>query len=169
MNAIVERGTASPELSPWQPGSFASLPAAWAAWVERLMVENRWPLSGNVDQWISTWAEAVSQVGFFNFNVAGSGNPSLEKRIGAQYSYGRQLGRMLDVLVPLVKANEAALRREAGDKAVDQFEEMAGTIAAMKRRGAEDIVDEVKGWRGADGFEARLADLIGRLQALQAP
>ena len=126
MNAIVERGMAMAAGSPWQPDTDAPLPAAWVAWVERLMVENRWPLSGNVDQWISTWAEAVSQVGFFNFNVAGSANPALERRIGAQYSYGRQLGRMLDVLLPLVKANEAALRRDAGDEAVNQFEEMAG-------------------------------------------
>ena len=53
-------------------GPYHGLVLAWIRWAERLMVENRLPLSGNVDQWISAWAEAVSQIGFFNVNVAGS-------------------------------------------------------------------------------------------------
>ena len=144
-----------------------ALQLAWARWAERLMLENRWPLSGNVDQWISTWAEAVSQIGFFNVNVAGSANPQLEKRIGSQYSYGRQLGRMLDVLAPLVDANEAMLRKQAGRK-LDDFREMTAAIERMKERPVEDVVDDVRRWRTSADFRARLEALTQQLEALKA-
>lgn len=144
-----------------------ALQLAWVRWAERLMLENRWPLSGNVDQWISTWAEAVSQIGFFNVNVAGSANPQLEKRIGSQYSYGRQLGRMLDVLAPLVDANEPLLRKPAGKK-LDDFRKMAADIERMKERPVEDVVDDVRRWRKSADFRAKLEALTQQLEALKA-
>jgi hypothetical protein len=144
-----------------------ALQLAWVRWAERLMLENRWPLSGNVDQWISTWAEAVSQIGFFNVNVAGSANPQLEKRIGSQYSYGRQLGRMLDVLAPLVDANEPLLRKQAGKK-LDDFRKMAADIERMKERPVEDVVDDVRRWRKSADFRAKLEALTQQLEALKA-
>ena len=81
---------------------FVALQSAWLQWNEELLKTNKFPLSGNVDQLIKTWGEAVSQVGFLNVNVANSGNPPLERKIGSSFSYGRQLGRILDVLAPLV-------------------------------------------------------------------
>ena len=144
-----------------------ALQLAWVRWAERLMLENRWPLSGNVDQWISTWAEAVSQIGFFNVNVAGSANPQLEKRIGSQYSYGRQLGRMLDVLARLVDANEPLLRKQAGKK-LDDFRKMAADIERMKERPVEDVVDDVRRWRKSADFRAKLEALTQQLEALKA-
>jgi len=144
-----------------------ALQLAWVRWAERLMLENRWPLSGNVDQWISTWAEAVSQIGFFNVNVAGSANPQLEKRIGSQFSYGRQLGRMLDVLAPLVDANEPLLRKQAGKK-LDDFRKMAADIERMKERPVEDVVDDVRRWRKSADFRAKLEALTQQLEALKA-
>jgi hypothetical protein len=87
--------------------TLADLGDAWLAWQIALLQGNRWPLSGDVTQWIKTWGEIVGQVGLVNYNIAGSSDPMAEKRIGSEYSYGRQLGRILDVLVPVVKAHEA--------------------------------------------------------------
>src|SRR4051794_3106608 len=78
--------------------SLMKLHAAWLEWATGTLAANRMPLSGDVDQWIRTWGEAVSQVGLLNVNIAGSGNAALEKEIASRYSYGRQLGRILDVL-----------------------------------------------------------------------
>jgi hypothetical protein len=150
----------------FDPQPYVALQAAWIKWAERLMEENRWPLSGNVDQWIRTWGEVVGQVGVFNVNVAGSGNPQLEKRIGSQFSYGRQLGRILDVLKPLVQANQDTLRATAGEKALREFLEMVDTIEAMKQRPVGDIVDEVSLWQKSADFDQKLRELIDRLQAL---
>jgi hypothetical protein len=108
----------SPGAAPWrqphaaglfqtQPQDLADLGDAWLAWQIALLKGNRWPLSGDVTQWIKTWGEIVGQVGLVNYNIAGSTDPMAEKRIGSEYSYGRQLGRILDVLVPVVKAHEA--------------------------------------------------------------
>ena len=150
----------------FDPQPYLSLQSAWVKWAERLMDDNRWPLSGNVDQWIRTWGEAVGQVGLFNVNVAGSANPQMEKRIGSQFSYGRQLGRMLDVLKPLVDASQDTVRDAAGEKALRDFIEMAETIGAMKHHAVGDIVDEVSRWRKSADFDTKLADLLARLKAL---
>ena len=171
MSAVVEQGATPVLVAAWRPvfdpAPYVALQWAWVHWMEGLMGNNHLPLSGNVEQWIRTWGEAVSQIGLVNVNVAGSGNPQLEKRIGSQFSYGRQLGRMLDVLVPLVKKNEATLRSDAGDKPVQEFLDMAKAIAAMKRRGVADIVDEVSGWRRSADFDTKLAELLPRPAALE--
>jgi hypothetical protein len=145
---------------------FFSLQEAWLEGTKSLLKNNQLPLSGNVDQWIRTWGEAVSQIGFFNVNVAGSGNPRLEKTISSEYSYGRQLGRVLDVLAPLVAANEGALRKEAGDKAVEDFQDMVRDIRQLKSRSVTDIVDEVKQWQTSSTFQEDLATLLLQLAAL---
>lgn len=154
---------APPPASP-APDGVPMLP--WTAWMGT--AQNALPLSGDVSQWIRAWGEAVGQVGLFNVNIAGAGDPQLEKRIGAIYSYGRQLGRVLDVLTPLVKANEALLREQAGDPAVDDFHDMVRRIARLKRRDVDEIVEQVRGWRDDGAFEPRLAELLERLQALSA-
>jgi hypothetical protein len=152
--------------TPAEAAPYLALQSAWADWLGA--AQNRLPLSGDVTQWIKTWSDTVGQVGLLNVNIAGSANPALEKRIGSQYSYGRQLGRILDVLAPLVAQNEQALRERAGDAAVEDFQEMAQRIERMKRRSVEDLVDEVKRWRGAADFDERLASLQQQLAALAA-
>ena len=146
---------------------FLALPAAWLKWNEDLLKANKLPLSGNVDQWIKTWGEVVSQIGLVNVNVAGSGNPQLEKTITTEYSYGRQLGRMLDMLAPLVGANKELLEDKAGPKAVEDFEKMVGEIQKLKRRSVSDIVDEVKGWSTSSTFPEDLAKLLQQLEQLE--
>jgi len=154
--------------SPADPATLYALPATWAKWVENLLATNRLPLSGDVTQWIRTWGEAVSQVGLVNYNIAGSGNPQLEKRIGSRFSYGRQLGRILAVLEPLVQANEALLRERAEPEALAEFREMVEGIRALKRRTPDDIVQEVETWLGTEGAQQRLAELLHKLEALAA-
>lgn len=151
------------------PFAFAALPAAWADWMRRLMVENRLPLSGNVDQLIDTWGQVASQVGLVNFNLAGAKDPALERRIGAEYSYGRQLGRILDVLAPLVEANPQLFDTDERKRLRGDFERMLADIRRMKakaRGGVEGVLDEVRSWRDEEDFPARLARLRQALASL---
>jgi hypothetical protein len=72
------------------------------------MPDVRLPLSGNVTQTINPWtwmfAPVGSQVGLINVDVGSSADPEMEqamlKDVG---SYGRQLGRIGDVLLVLLK------------------------------------------------------------------
>jgi hypothetical protein len=60
-----------------------------------------WPLGGDVTQWIRTsWIKALTdQTGFININNVRAGDPELEQRIIEDVaSYGRQLGRIMEVL-----------------------------------------------------------------------
>jgi len=147
----------------------------WVNWLERLMLENKWPLSGDVSQWISAWSEAVGQIGLFNINTVGAANPQLERRIGLHYSYGRQIGRMLDVLTPLVTANEAMLEKTVGEKKLNDFTAMVSDIQQLKRLNSQttdDIVREVNSWRESltpDEFNQRLQGLLNRLNHLPLP
>ena len=92
----------------------------------------RLPLSGDVSQNINPWSWFLkltgSQVGLVNINLGRSADPELEERILDEVgSYGRQLGRIGDVLgillrhVPLDGLNEseqtkiAALRTQLAE------------------------------------------------------
>lgn len=94
--------------------TFADLGDAWLAWQIALLQGNRLPLSGDVTQWIKTWGEIVGQVGLVNDNITGSSDPQTEQRIGRDYSYGRQLGRIVEVLKPYL------------DKHKDEFKGVEG-------------------------------------------
>jgi hypothetical protein len=150
------------------PGGFfdldtpRALQAAWLAWAMGLLKGNELPFSGNVDQWIRT----TGQVGLLNFNITGSGDPALERDIGAKYSYGRQLGRMLDMLTPLVEKNRALLVDEAGEAAVQAYEQMTEDIAKMKLKSVADVVTAVKGWQSSPDFAEQVTELLQQLQAL---
>ena len=92
----------------------------------------RLPFSGDVSQNINPWSWLLkltgSQVGLVNINLGRSADPELEERILDEVgSYGRQLGRIGDVLgillrhVPLDGLNEneqtkiAALRTQLAE------------------------------------------------------
>lgn len=153
----------------FDPGQLAALQTAWLKWFEARLQANELPLSGNVEQWIRTWGEAVSQVGLLNVNLAGSGNPQLERKIGSHFSYGRQLGRVLNVLTPLLDANKKLFDGQKEKAALREFEDMVGQIAALKRPSVDDIVCQVEAWRESPGFHQDLAELIRQLQALSTP
>ncbi len=139
---------------------------AWLDWMQGLARNNQLPLSGNVDQWIKTWGQSVAQVGLFNVNVANSSDPELEKEISGEFSYGRQLGRILDVLGPLVEAADSKVLNK-GDRNVDEFRTMVKRIHDLKARSVEDIVDDVRQWGDTPASAKDLAALIGRLEQLR--
>lgn len=136
-----ERGQIAPPpgllwMLPFQ--AFEQLTQAWVEGACTALRANRWPLSGNVSECISAWGEAVGQFGFLNVNLAGARDPLLERTITQSYSYGRQLGRMLDVLAPLVEANEALIEKKTGPGAVAAFKAMVEEIDSLKRwRGSQ--------------------------------
>jgi hypothetical protein len=135
-----------------------------------LLRNNQLPLSGNVDQWIRTWGEAVSQFGFFNVNVVNSGNPQAEREITANYSYGRQLGRILDMLAPLVEERAADPKKKVDPKALDDFRKMVKDIKDFKARSVEDIVHQVEQWdKASPTFATNLNRLLTQLSELKRP
>jgi hypothetical protein len=154
--------------SPLDPQTYLDLLGTWLQSLTRSL-EVRQPLSGDVMQWIRAWGEAVGQVGLFNFNVAGSSDPQAERRIGSRYSYGRQLGRMTEVLAPYIRANEDAFRGAAGDKPVDDFLKMESEIRRLKQATVEEVVTKVRQWQDEPDFERKLGDLLATLEALKKP
>ncbi|MBI2731754.1 MAG: hypothetical protein HYX44_00075 [Aquabacterium sp.] len=129
------------------PQWVTQLGQAWVKGATDLLAHNKLPLSGDVSQWIRTWGEAVGQIGLLNINTVNSGNPSLERDIGSQYSYGRQLGRILDVLTPLVEADKATvIKQPDGADKLEGYESMVKRIQELKGKKAptrEDIVRDV--------------------------
>ncbi len=115
------------------PTSLLDLWPVWLGWIQRVLDGNRLPLSGDVEQWIKAWGEVVSQIGLLNVNVAGSGDPQLEKTLSSRYSYGRELGRMLDMLAPLVSEQRDLLVQRVGESKVSDFEHMVDEITKLKR------------------------------------
>jgi hypothetical protein len=154
--------------SPLDPQTYLDLYGTWLQSLARSL-EVRQPLSGDVTQWIRTWGEAVGQVGLFNLNIAGSNDPQAERRISSQYSYGRQLGRMTEVLAPFVAKHERAFRDAAGDKPVDDFTKMVADIRKLKQASVEDVVGKVRQWRDEPGFEKKLGELLAELKAVAKP
>ena len=61
-------------------------------------------------------------------NETNSSDPATEQRVVAGNSYGRQIGRMMDVLDELVKANPAVAKSEAGVA----FEKLRQSVQAAK-------------------------------------
>src|SRR5690242_18147257 len=128
--------TAAPP-SPLAPQTYLDLYGSWLQSLGRSFEVNQ-PLSGDVTQWIRAWGEAVGQVGLFNLNIAGSNDPQAERRIGSHYSYGRQLGRLTEVLAPFVSKHEQEFRQAAGDKPVKDLLDMAADIKKLKQASVED-------------------------------
>ncbi len=147
--------------------SWADLSAAWLDWQIAQLNENRLPLSGDVSQWIKAWGEVVGQVGLFNFNIAGSGDPLAEQRIGAKFSYGRQLGKIMDALVPFLEAHRKEFAKSPEHlEALDQLVAMSEEIKALKRNSVEDVVKQVKRWKGSKDLKAKIQKLREALDEL---
>jgi hypothetical protein len=115
-------------------------------------------LSGDVMQAInpwSWWTNAMGQFGLINISTNASANPRLEREIVNDVaSYGRQLGRINEVLYALLQHTSqeswsATERREAAD-----FRRMADAIAAVKAKHAAPT-------------DAALDDLIGGIRFLK--
>jgi hypothetical protein len=136
------------------------------AWLDTATSLMKMPLSGDVSQWIRAWGEAVGQVGLVNVNYGGSRDVQAEQRITGRYSYGSQLGRMMEVLAPHVQRHQAEFSAESGTEAVKDFLAMADEISALKEASVEDLLAKVKQWQKSDGFEDKLQRLLAGLRAL---
>ena len=104
-----------------------------------------------------------------NINSNNSSAPDTEQTVLARHSYGRQLGRVSDVVSLLVDQLESRNPALADDKRVAQFRELRTEIEAIKLKAAERrlerIAADLEALRGADeqAYErakARLRELV---------
>jgi hypothetical protein len=77
------------------------------------MPDFKLPLSGNVTQTINPWTPFFnpvgSQIGLVNINLGNSSNPEIEEQVLSDVaSYGKQLGRIEDVLAVLSISGRSA-------------------------------------------------------------
>jgi len=97
----------------------------------------------------------------FTVNENNSSDPATEQRIVAGNSYGRQIGRMMDVLDELVKANPAVAKTDAGiafeklrlevqdvknDTRTDRLKRLMDDLKALKKddpKAFKDLIDGV--------------------------
>jgi hypothetical protein len=152
-------------------------PEMWMSWLNGLnkqVARNYLPLSGDVSQWIDAWGQSFGQVGLFNVNLINSKSPATEKEISSKYSYGRQLGRILDVLVPLVKENGERLADEGklNDEDLHDFLDMAQDIYSTKMKTTSSInsmLDTIQMVRGdfPSHYQQKFDQIINILHELQ--
>lgn len=95
------------------------------------------PLSGDVIQainpWQWMWNATGGQYGLVNINLGSSRDPQLEQQILDEVgSYGRQLGRIGDVVEILLRAVDPKKLSEADLKKVRDFQSQVDEIADIK-------------------------------------
>lgn len=103
------------------------------------MPQFRLPLSGDVNQAINPWQWFIKSVGgqfgLVNINLGRSSDPELEGQILEEVgSYGKQLGRMGDVLAILLKNAKAADYSEDEWQAISTFRQQLTEIGNLKAR-----------------------------------
>ena len=97
------------------------------------------PLSGAVTQAINPWTAYFhvmgSQFGLVNINLGNSSNPDVEAAVLDDVaSYGKQLGRMGDVLEVLIQRLDPKTLNTAEKKALADFSRMLADIKDVKNR-----------------------------------
>lgn len=95
------------------------------------------PLSGDVIQainpWQWVWNASGGQYGLVNINLGRSSDPDLEQTILDEVgSYGRQLGRIGDVVEILLRAVDPKKLSEADQKKVRDFQVQLEDIRKLK-------------------------------------
>jgi hypothetical protein len=103
------------------------------------MPQFRLPLSGDVNQAINPWQWFIKSVGgqfgLVNINLGRSSDPELEGQILDEVgSYGKQLGRVGDVLGILLKNAKAADYTEDEWRAISAFRQQLAEIHTLKVR-----------------------------------
>ena len=95
----------------------------------------RSPFSGDVTQSILPWtffSRFLGQFGFININNAKTPDPGLETTIVEEVgSYGRQIGRISDVLDVLVGTLDRSKLSEKQLFAITAFREQLGEVRAL--------------------------------------
>jgi hypothetical protein len=92
----------------------------------------------NLDQVINPWSfwnNSFSQFGLININYTASRDPQMEKTIITNVaSYGRQLGRIMDVLNLLIEKDlDGATLTPSQQEKLDSYTDMATKIASAKQ------------------------------------
>ncbi len=96
------------------------------------------PLSGAVTMPITMpsftgGSMSGGQIGLFNIDLGNSADPALERKlIDAAGSYGKQIGRLCDVVALMLKHMEAGTPLNSKDPMVVAFRKMARLIDATK-------------------------------------
>ena len=96
----------------------------------------QFPFSGDVTQAINPWTwwlRMMSQIGFININLTKSSDPAMEQQIVENVAgYGKQIGRVVDVLNALLTHTATVEWSAIQRKALDDFLAMAKEIDAVK-------------------------------------
>lgn len=92
------------------------------------------PFSGDVMQAWATMYRSMTQVGLINvISQMEAGDPDLERKIVTEgFSYGRQLGRIIDALEVLVRHAKKTGLEPDDEKCLDRFSDMASKIIEIK-------------------------------------
>ncbi|MBO6637370.1 MAG: hypothetical protein JJ920_05485 [Roseitalea sp.] len=96
--------------------------------------------SGDVSQWFEQWNSMFtatgSQVGLINVNFGRSSAPEVEQAVLDEVgSYGKQLGRMGDVLMVLLKHFKPEQELTEDERhAIEDLSVMMREVAAVKER-----------------------------------
>jgi aminoglycoside phosphotransferase (APT) family kinase protein len=130
----------------------------------------RWPLSGDVSQWInpSWWMGSFGQqLGFININETSSADPGVERRIVEEVaSYGRQLGWISEALeVVMGCVRNAGLTDNltgAEQVALDRLKRLVEDVHRVKTATAPRPLGR------SDQLEARIATLEDEVRDLTA-
>ncbi len=106
------------------------------------MPDVRLPLAGDVSQVINPWNWMLNamgnQYGLVNINLGKSADPELERRILEDVgSYGRQLGRMGDVVDVLIRHLPREKLDEHERQAISAFEFQRDEIARLRAQRAK--------------------------------
>jgi hypothetical protein len=93
--------------------------------------------------------------GSVNVTEENSSSPETEREIVSQYSYGRQLGRVIDVLSELIERWPGGV---PADRAVQRFAELRDDIGTIKAQGIARAISELAELKQSNPPEnARLA------------
>jgi len=96
----------------------------------------QFPFSGDLTQAINPWTwwlRMMSQIGFININMTQSSDPGMERQIVENVAgYGKQLGRVIEVLDALFAHTATSGWSAEQKKALGDFLDLAGEIAAVK-------------------------------------
>ncbi len=96
----------------------------------------QFPLSGDVTQAINPWTwwlRMMGQIGFININLTKSSDAGMEQQIIENVAgYGKQLGRVIEVLDALLAHTATAEWSAVQRKALGDFLDLAKEIAAVK-------------------------------------
>jgi hypothetical protein len=104
------------------------------------MTDFKLPLSGDVSQSILPWTwyfqPKDSQFGLININLGTSSKPEVERDVLAEVaSYGKQIGRIADVVEILLKHFDPKTPLSEDERArIDDLTTMLHDIAKIKRR-----------------------------------